>query len=104
MLHSSGNRRWNRCTSASRPATPSANASSLRVLEAMESQREKIAATVHTRSSSVTRLQTRSDQLAVGRGRDRPWQGRAGQAQASLADNLRLLRETGQLDQGRCTG
>jgi biopolymer transport protein ExbB/TolQ len=71
----------------------------MRVLETMEAQRNEHRHAVHTTVEQVTRLQTELAELAAAVTEVVHGKGELVKLEASLADNLRLLRETGQLDQ-----
>ncbi|HVU88099.1 MAG TPA: MotA/TolQ/ExbB proton channel family protein [Pirellulales bacterium] len=71
----------------------------VKVLEAMELQREQHRADVLTTVEHVTRLQTDLTELAAAIADVVHGKGELVKLQASLADNVRLLRETGQIDQ-----
>jgi biopolymer transport protein ExbB/TolQ len=71
----------------------------VKVLEAMESHREQHRNDVLTTVEHVTRLQTDLAELAGALAEVVHGKGELIKLQASLADNMRLLRETGQIDQ-----
>ncbi len=71
----------------------------VKVLEAMELQREQHRSDVLTTVEHVTRLQTDLTELAGAMAEVAHGKGELVKLQASLADNMRLLRETGQIDQ-----
>ena len=71
----------------------------VRVLEAMESQREQHRTEVRTTVDNLTRLQSDLTELAAAVAEIVHGKGELVKLQASLADNLRLLRETGHIDQ-----
>lgn len=69
------------------------------LLEAMDKQREQHRTEVKMTVDQVTRLQADLAELAAGVAEVVRGKGELVKLEASLADNLRLLRETGQLDQ-----
>ena len=69
------------------------------LLESMESQREQHRTEVRTTVDQVTRLQSDLAELAAAITEIVQGKGELVKLEASLADNLRLLRETGQIDQ-----
>ncbi|HEY4312670.1 MAG TPA: MotA/TolQ/ExbB proton channel family protein [Pirellulales bacterium] len=71
----------------------------VRVLETMESQRDQHRTEVRATVDQVTRLQTNLTELAAAVTEVVQGKGELIKLQASLADNMRLLRETGQIDQ-----
>jgi len=71
----------------------------LRLLEAMDAQRAEHRTEVRATVEQVTRLQTDLTELAAAITELVHGKGELVKLEASLADNLRLLRETGQIDQ-----
>ena len=71
----------------------------LRVLEAMELSREQHRAEVKATVEHVTRMQADLGELAAAVAEIVHGKGELVKLQASLAENLRLLRETGHMDQ-----
>lgn len=69
------------------------------LLEAMESQREQHRTEVRSTVEQVTHLQTDLAELAAAITEIVQGKGELIKLESSLADNLRLLRETGQIDQ-----
>ncbi len=71
----------------------------VRVLEAMEGQRDQHRTEVRATVDNLTRLQSDLTELAAALAEIVHGKGELVKLQAGLADNLRLLRETGHLDQ-----